>query len=84
MKGSVFWDITPCSSFKTYLLFGEKVASIFGVEDYAKQETSMKQAAILTSPYIMGSHFSLMVESVRMYETLLLTASLPHRNQDPR
>jgi hypothetical protein len=42
---SIFWDITPCSPLKVNRLFGGNAASIFMVEEYVKQEASMKQAA---------------------------------------
>jgi hypothetical protein len=40
MKRPVFWDITPL---KVNRRFGGSVASIFRVEEYAKQETGVKQ-----------------------------------------
>jgi hypothetical protein len=45
MKSSVFWVIAPCSPSKSTNVSEEHVASIFRVEEYAKQDTSMKQAA---------------------------------------
>jgi hypothetical protein len=44
LKGSAFWGIMPCSPAKPNRHFGEHVASIFRVDEYIKQETTMKQA----------------------------------------
>jgi hypothetical protein len=41
----IFWDITPCSCWKSTDVSEEHVASIFGVEQWVKHESSMKQAA---------------------------------------
>jgi hypothetical protein len=40
---SVFWDITPCCPLKIAAFPQEHVASTFGVDEEANQETSMKQ-----------------------------------------
>jgi hypothetical protein len=45
MKIYVFWDITPCSPLKVSRRSEEYVASIFRVEELAKQETSVKRVA---------------------------------------
>jgi hypothetical protein len=42
---SVFRDITPCSPSKSTDISEKHVTSIFRAEEYAKQETSTKQAA---------------------------------------
>jgi hypothetical protein len=44
MKNSIFWDITPYSPSKVNVS-EEHVTYIFGVEEKAKQEITMKQAA---------------------------------------
>jgi hypothetical protein len=41
MKSSTIWDITPCSPMSTDLP-EEHIASIFRVEEEAKQKTSLK------------------------------------------
>jgi hypothetical protein len=41
----MFWDITSCSLSKVNRCFGGNIASIFKVEEWAKQETSVKQVA---------------------------------------
>jgi hypothetical protein len=46
MKNSPFWDTIPSSPFKINQCLEEHVAYMFRMEEYAKQETSMKQAAI--------------------------------------
>jgi hypothetical protein len=38
----LFWDITPCSPLQVNRRFGEHNASIFTVEENAKQEISVK------------------------------------------
>jgi hypothetical protein len=40
MKGCAMWDITPCSPLKINRCL--EGTSIFGVEDYAKQQTTGK------------------------------------------
>jgi hypothetical protein len=48
MKSSIFWDITLCSPLKVNLCVSKKhIASIFSVDEQAKQETRMMQAALL-------------------------------------
>jgi hypothetical protein len=44
MKSTILWVVTPSSSIEVHLSFGGTIASIFRVEDYAKQETLKKQA----------------------------------------
>lgn len=43
MKGSVNWDMMPCSHLKVSIS-EENVTSVFRVEEHAKQEMFMKQA----------------------------------------
>jgi hypothetical protein len=62
MKSSVFWDIMPCSPLKVDPRFGEYFASIFRVEEYTKQETSMKKVSGL----LVGQLFHPEYEGVRM------------------
>jgi hypothetical protein len=45
IKISVFWDIMPSNPLRIIRVSDEYVASIFIVEEHAKQETSMKQVA---------------------------------------
>jgi hypothetical protein len=40
-ESSVFWDITPCIPLKITEVSEEYVTSMFRVEEYTKQETSM-------------------------------------------
>jgi hypothetical protein len=42
LKSSILWDITPHSPVKANQSFGKNLASIFRVEQLAKQETSTK------------------------------------------
>jgi hypothetical protein len=44
MKSTVFWDVTPCSP-ETSDVSEEHIASIFRVEEQAKQETNELQLA---------------------------------------
>jgi hypothetical protein len=42
MKGAIFWVVTASSSVEVYHIFWGVIASIFRVEEYAKQETIKK------------------------------------------
>jgi hypothetical protein len=44
MRSSIFWNKSSCGPLKVSVS-EEHVTSIVGVEEYAKQETSMKQVA---------------------------------------
>jgi hypothetical protein len=44
-KSSLLWDMMPSSPSKVNRLSKENVASVFRVEELAKQESSAKQAA---------------------------------------
>jgi hypothetical protein len=59
MKSSVFWGISACCPLKANRRFGEHVASIFQVEEYAKKETSVKVElfALLSQWFLLGIHF---------------------------
>jgi hypothetical protein len=60
MKGSIFWDITPYSPFKVRGRLGGTCLH-FRVEEKAKQETSMKQAAtkiVLAACFMLVSCFT--------------------------
>jgi hypothetical protein len=41
----ILWDLTPRNPFKINEHFGEKVTSIFRIDEQLKQETKMEQAA---------------------------------------
>jgi hypothetical protein len=45
MRSSVFCDIMPCNPLRVIRVSEEHVASIFMVEEYAEQETCLKQVA---------------------------------------
>jgi hypothetical protein len=49
MKRFVFWDVKPCTPMKSEVS-QESIASVFKVEEEAKQETGMKQAASRADP----------------------------------
>jgi hypothetical protein len=49
MKSSIICDITPCSPLIVNRRFGGKFASIFRVQEYAKQETSKNMEATYSS-----------------------------------
>jgi hypothetical protein len=59
MKSTIFWDTTPYSSWKLADVSEEYIASIFKVEEWAKQETGMKLCSL------SDSHSSLIQRSWR-------------------
>jgi hypothetical protein len=45
MKSTIFWDIKPLVRWKSTDVSQEHFGSILSIKEYAKQETSVKQAA---------------------------------------
>jgi hypothetical protein len=58
LKSSIFLDITPCSPFEVTDVSEEHVASIFRVEQYSKQETTMESMGsacyLLRAGFLLG------------------------------
>jgi hypothetical protein len=48
IEGFYVWNIRPCNEVNINDISEKHIASIFRVEQYAKQDTSMKQAASQT------------------------------------
>jgi hypothetical protein len=53
MKSSIFWDIMLCSPLKISLHFGATRSPIFRIDEWAKQDASMKQVTCRAYSWIL-------------------------------
>jgi hypothetical protein len=62
LKSYIFWDITRVACWKSTEVSEEHVTSIFRIEEYAKEENNMKQAASSTLVSCLAYSSSLKME----------------------
>jgi hypothetical protein len=67
MESTIFWNLAPCSPVEGHDVSEERSASIFSVEEWAKEATSGKTAARRVSTYTS----TLKMEAVCSYGTPL-------------